>query len=184
MKYKSKPKTIDAWQWNYSSNQLEPPAWVNDALTKWPAIGGIAFEPHSPDGPRMCIATLDAVAVATPGDWICRGTASELYPCKPAIFAKLYEIIDPQPLNPIVKLWGIPPGTRAEQCHKCPATIYMVPNENSGKPMPLAVAPELETKQFGVVATLARAPTMQEEGFGYSHFADCPAAASFRTGKK
>jgi hypothetical protein len=28
---------------------------------------------------------------ASPGDWIIKGTAGELYPCKPDIFANIYE---------------------------------------------------------------------------------------------
>jgi hypothetical protein len=29
--------------------------------------------------------------LATEGDWIIRGTADELYPCKPDIFEEIYE---------------------------------------------------------------------------------------------
>lgn len=82
---------VDAWQWLFTSEQMPSPAWVTDALWKWPAIGGIAFEPEHDNGPRVCIATLDAVAIALPGDWIVRGVRGELYPCKPGIFDETYE---------------------------------------------------------------------------------------------
>lgn len=38
------------------------------------------------DGPNS-----EAKHVADPGDWIIRGVAGELYPCKPDIFAQTYE---------------------------------------------------------------------------------------------
>jgi hypothetical protein len=31
---------------------------------------------------------------AKPGDWIIRGVAGELYPCKPDIFVRTYEPVD------------------------------------------------------------------------------------------
>lgn len=42
---------------------------------------------------RGCIEipTLEGTMLATPGDWIIRGTAGELYPCKPDIFEQIYE---------------------------------------------------------------------------------------------
>lgn len=105
MRYRKKPVVIEAWQWLFSHGEpksLEeetppPPTWVTDALWLWPQIGGIYFEPDHPDGPRISIATLDAVAVASPGDWIIKGTAGELYPCKPDIFEATYER---EPINP------------------------------------------------------------------------------------
>lgn len=40
------------------------------------------------------IKTLEGVMRGDPGDWIIRGIAGEIYPCKPAIFEKSYEPID------------------------------------------------------------------------------------------
>lgn len=37
------------------------------------------------------INTLEGVMLANVGDWIIRGVAGELYPCKPDIFAQTYE---------------------------------------------------------------------------------------------
>lgn len=39
----------------------------------------------------MYIPTLEGVMVAQVGDYIIRGIAGELYPCKPDIFEKTYE---------------------------------------------------------------------------------------------
>ena len=39
---------------------------------------------------RMIIKTLEGEMTADPGDWIIRGIAGEIYPCKPDIFARIY----------------------------------------------------------------------------------------------
>jgi len=90
--YRKKPVVIEAWQWNFSGDQEEQPFWLTDALIKWPAVGGAAFEPDHADGPRICIATLEGVHNARPGDFIIKGVHGEIYPCKPDIFAKTYEV--------------------------------------------------------------------------------------------
>ena len=43
------------------------------------------------DGDKLMIATPEGVMTASAGDWIIRGVAGELYPCKPDIFAATYE---------------------------------------------------------------------------------------------
>ena len=90
-KYRKLPVVIEAWRWLFNDKQEAIPSWVSNAMIKWPDVGGIAFEPSHPNGPRMCIATPDAIAVALPGDWIIKGTEGELYPCKPGIFEATYE---------------------------------------------------------------------------------------------
>lgn len=40
------------------------------------------------------IATLEGTMYGTPGDWIIKGVAGELYPCKPEIFAATYEPVE------------------------------------------------------------------------------------------
>lgn len=39
----------------------------------------------------MVIKTLEGDMLASPGDWIIKGVAGELYPCKPGIFEATYE---------------------------------------------------------------------------------------------
>ena len=89
-----KPHEVEAWKWNFSPDQEKDPKWVLDALGKWPAVGGIAFEPDHANGPRICVATLDAVAVLSPGDYLVKGIHGELYPCKPDIFEELHTRVD------------------------------------------------------------------------------------------
>lgn len=39
------------------------------------------------------IPTLEGMMTAQPGDWIIRGVAGEVYPCKPDIFEQTYEVV-------------------------------------------------------------------------------------------
>lgn len=48
-------------------------------------------------GSRMIIPTLEGDMEAQPGDWIVCGTAGELYPVKPSIFADIYEPVTEEP---------------------------------------------------------------------------------------
>ena len=99
-KFRKKPVVIEAWYWAFMPGGQSPPSWVNDALSKWPDAGGIAFWPdgnHGNDGsiwadkPHIAIKTLEGEMIAQPGDWIIRGVMGEIYPCKPDIFAVTYE---------------------------------------------------------------------------------------------
>ena len=92
--YRKKPVVIEAWRWLFDRHQDIAPTWVDDALGVWPEVGGLDPQLAHPGGPRIAIATLDAVAFAFPGDWIVRGVKGELYPCKPDIFAKTYEAVE------------------------------------------------------------------------------------------
>lgn len=40
---------------------------------------------------ELAIKTLEGTMVANVGDWVIRGVAGELYPCKPDIFVLTYE---------------------------------------------------------------------------------------------
>ena len=43
------------------------------------------------DGDKLLIVTPEGVMSAAAGDWIIRGVAGELYPCRPDIFEATYE---------------------------------------------------------------------------------------------
>lgn len=92
--YRKKPVTVRAWQWMFSPEQEQSPTWVDDALNIWPEVGGVSFEPDHPSGPRLCLATLEGVMVARPGDWVICGVIGELYACRADIFALTYERVD------------------------------------------------------------------------------------------
>jgi hypothetical protein len=52
----------------------------------------VVIEAYRTDKP-LEIPTLKGVMQANTGDWIIRGVAGEIYPCKPDIFAMTYEAI-------------------------------------------------------------------------------------------
>lgn len=45
------------------------------------------------------IITLEGEMEFSPGDWIIRGTKGEFYPCKPDVFAEVYEPADPEAMR-------------------------------------------------------------------------------------
>lgn len=97
--YRTKLVYIEAWQWKFNLDQLKAPEWMDNALAKWPSMGGAAFWPDGNhddasewrDKPHLAINTLEGTMIASPGDFIIQGLQGEIYPCKPEIFAKKYE---------------------------------------------------------------------------------------------
>ncbi len=80
MKYRKKPVVIEAVR------------FTGDNINAiWEAFG--AGEVYGPveDDRSAYIDTAEGRMEARPGDWIIRGVAGELYPCKPGIFAATYE---------------------------------------------------------------------------------------------
>ena len=43
---------------------------------------------------EISITTLEGTMIANPGDWIIKGIAGEIYPCKPDIFVRTYELAE------------------------------------------------------------------------------------------
>lgn len=82
--YRKKPVVIEAVQWD-GQNRAEIEAFAGESLDEAWSVGGYCF-----------INTLEGRMAAGPGDWIIRGVAGELYPCKPDIFDQTYELASPQ----------------------------------------------------------------------------------------
>lgn len=96
--YRKKPVVIDAFQMTEArrASNDEWPDWLNQAWqldrkhpgAVYPTVEGTG------DG-TLSIRTLEGEHLVSWGDWIIRGVAGELYPCKPDIFDKTYEpVID------------------------------------------------------------------------------------------
>lgn len=83
-KFRKKPVVIDAARWQEDG---EMPDWLLAAIKSGTVVMG--GEPTS--YPHAEIITLEGVMRADVGDWIIRGVKNELYPCKPDIFAALYD---------------------------------------------------------------------------------------------
>lgn len=81
MKYRKKPVVIEAVEWTGSTGCLKP-------LVPW----NCSAPPEKDAEGRLLITTLEGVMTAQIGDMVIKGVSGELYPCKPDIFAKTYEV--------------------------------------------------------------------------------------------
>lgn len=85
-KFRKKPVVIEAIQWT-GANTDEILAFV---LT----VGELRRTPEGHDTPArdtIAIDTLEGTMKAQRGDWIIKDVKGEFYPCKPDIFAAIYE---------------------------------------------------------------------------------------------
>jgi hypothetical protein len=85
--YRKKPVVIEAMQ-------LEDDIRVHVQIVHWITENGGQAEMAMID-PVIYIATLEGEMKADLGDFIIRGVNGEFYPCKPDIFAKTYEEVEP-----------------------------------------------------------------------------------------
>lgn len=95
MKYRKLPVVIEAVQflnWKKDDNPflfIGPPEWLLDAIKKKVITGGQGENSWS-----LYIKTLEGTMEVAPNDWIIQGVNGELYPCKPDIFEKTYEVAE------------------------------------------------------------------------------------------
>lgn len=90
-KYRKKPVVIEAHKWSERNNN--PPDWLTEAIkgksTAMFVPGEISQDPLRDD--VWYVRTLEGEHIISEDDWIIRGVAGELYPCKPDIFEQTYE---------------------------------------------------------------------------------------------
>lgn len=95
--YRKKPIVIEAFQ--MTRDQRAPNVdwldWMHEAWGKERGTPGSLYptEIGTTDG-TLSIATLEGEHRVSWDDWIIRGVAGELYPCKPDIFEATYESVD------------------------------------------------------------------------------------------
>lgn len=89
MKYRKKPIVIEAFQ--YIGNLYNVPQWATDAFEK-----RVLFYKYGEyeDKDELYIETLEGIHHVSVGDYVIRGVAGELYPCKPDIFELTYEEVE------------------------------------------------------------------------------------------
>lgn len=88
MKYRKKPVVVEAMQWN-GNNLYECLCFMN-CDKKQPEPYNISHNAKN----EIAIQTLEGTMIASVGDYIIRGVNGELYPCKPDIFEKTYEVVE------------------------------------------------------------------------------------------
>lgn len=87
--FRKKPVVIEAvktWEMivHASRSWSELPEWLRSAYE----AGNIVFMAD-----KIIIKTLEGAMTADKDDWIIKGVSGELYPCKPEIFYKTYEVL-------------------------------------------------------------------------------------------
>lgn len=108
-KYRKKPVVVEAHRWFKNGDHPEDKCEsVVVGLDVFLSEGRVVRYFRRPDvpGEKICqhcgvqmhdhgwIDTTEGDSVVCPGDWIITGTAGELYPCKPGIFAAVYEPVE------------------------------------------------------------------------------------------
>lgn len=82
--YRKKPVVIQAIQWDGEERTYQ--LVLARALKVGRSVAWLRA------GERLLVETLEGEMAANKGDWIIQGVEGELYPCKPGIFAKTYEV--------------------------------------------------------------------------------------------
>lgn len=95
-KYRKKPVVIEAFQmtWNRRFDNSEWPEWLHTAWNKEAGTEGAIWPVDYPDSDTLMIGTLEGEHRISWNDYIIKGINGELYPCKPDIFDKTYELMD------------------------------------------------------------------------------------------
>lgn len=80
--YRKKPVDIEAVRFVNGKFEGTVPLWINDN-----ALEGKLYRKDQ----SLFIKTLEGEMECKDGDWIIQGVKGEIYPCKPDIFAEIYE---------------------------------------------------------------------------------------------
>lgn len=78
-RFRKKPVEIDAFRLGVKGQPTPAPAWFGSP------------DPSAITGDGILIRTLEGDMLARWGDWIIKGVAGEIYPCRPDIFAATYD---------------------------------------------------------------------------------------------
>lgn len=96
MKFIKKPIIIEAFQMTIArrASNEEWPNWLHMAWQKERSESGSLHPTIEGTGEgTLSITTLEGEHLVSWGDWIIRGIAGEIYPCKPEIFYATYDPI-------------------------------------------------------------------------------------------
>ena len=96
-KFRKRPVVIEATQWFKMGDPAQITRYFADPQNQ--TLEGKHFSSQLCEkcdksrGEHGWIDTLEGGHIVCPSDWIIRGVAGELYPCKPAIFEATYELV-------------------------------------------------------------------------------------------
>lgn len=97
MKYRKKPRkkpaVIEAFQYDGDLKGADGKYYVPDWAVEAFEEGVMHFGVFDRMPCELFIDTLEGTCHASVGDYIIRGVNGELYPCKPDIFGKTYEVV-------------------------------------------------------------------------------------------
>lgn len=86
-KFRKKPVVVEAVQFTgHNVQEIQE-------FTKGKGTGYTVISIWTGEYSKISIGTLEGPITAIPQDWIIKGTKGEFYPCKPDIFAEVYELV-------------------------------------------------------------------------------------------
>lgn len=92
-KYRKKPVVVEAFKYDgdlmYKTGRYYVPEWV----VRSNANGTLYFGEFNGTPGELFVKTLEGVQHVSVGDYVIQGVNGELYPCKPDIFEKTYEVV-------------------------------------------------------------------------------------------
>ena len=93
-KFIKKPLQIEAFQLTYEvAKGIHPiPIWAKEAHEE--KTLQIHYTDKIHNSQYAFIETLEGTMEASANDWIIKGIKGEIYPCKPEIFEKTYDLIE------------------------------------------------------------------------------------------
>lgn len=92
MKFRKKPTVIEAHEMTEEqfNDHTEWPQWLKDA---WEKVYPEECTFYKGEDEKYYICTLEGMHEVSIGDFIIQGVEGELYPCKPNIFHKTYNLV-------------------------------------------------------------------------------------------
>lgn len=91
--FRKKPVVIEAFQLTYEVAKGESPVpeWAVEASKKGILKISVTDKIHGSQFAE--VETLEGKMIANANDWIIQGINKEIYPCKPEIFEKIYDVV-------------------------------------------------------------------------------------------
>lgn len=131
--YRAKPCVIEAWQ-NLPQNQDDMPEWLQAAMQE-----AVVVRHHIV--PRaFAVVTTEGTMRADFGDFIVRGLAGEIYPCKEDVFLAKYEPAEDEEaeitvVRPVAEVYDGPPEVSSAAAAEQIAQRKINPPPVSGRPL-------------------------------------------------